>query len=119
MEGMIGEVRAVAESIFLGGDWTYIGMVAAAILVGVFAMRNVGQILCVSVLGLVMLGIIWVVYGGATSETPSDPETWMGQLEAGWASIGATTGTTLVSYLIVFAIAIGVLFIAKSLLIRD
>lgn len=119
MEGMIGEVRAVGESIFLSGNWTYIGMVLVAALVGVGAMRNVGQILCVSVLAMVVLGIIWLVYGGATSDAPSDPATYMGQLDDGWASLGAMSGTALVSYLLVFAVVIVVLFIGKSLVFRN
>ena len=119
MEGMIGEVRAVAESIFLSGNWTYIGMVVVAALVGVGAMRSVGQILCVSVLAMVVLGIIWLVYGGATSDAPSDPATYMGQLDSGWESLGAMSGTALVSYLLVFAVVIVVLFIGKSLVFRN
>ncbi len=118
MEGMIGEIRAVAEGIFLGGDWTYLGMVIVAALVGVAAMRNVGQIFCVSLLAMVVLGLIWLVFGGAMSEAPTDPATYLGQLETGWASIGEMSGTTLVSYLVTFAVAIGVLFIGKSLVFR-
>ena len=115
---MIGEIRAVAESIFLSGDWTYIGMVAVAILVGVFSMRNLGQILCVSLLAMVVLGLITLVYGGATSEAPTAPATYLGQLESGWASVGAMSGTTLVGYLVTFAVVIGVLFLGKSLVFR-
>ena len=118
MEGMIGEIRAVAEGIFLSGDWTYIGMVAGALLIGLLAMKNFGQILCVSLLAMVMLAIIWIVYGGATSAAPSDAATWMSQLEAGWAAVSASSGSTLVGYLITFAVVLGVLFIGKSLLFR-
>jgi len=118
MELIFSDIQAVAESIFLGGDWTYLAMVLGAVLVGVFAMRNFGQILCVSVLALLVLAIIWVVYGGAMSETPSDPATWIAQLEAGWASMSATSGSTLIGYLVTFAVAIGVLFLGRSLLFR-
>lgn len=118
MELIFSDIRAVAESIFLGGDWTYLAMVLGALLVGVLAMRNLGQILCVSVLALVVLAIVWLVYGGATSATPSDPATWVAQLEAGWASMTQTSGSILVGYLVTFAVVIGVLFLGKSLLFR-
>lgn len=119
MEGMIGEIRAVAESMFLGGNLVFTGMAVVAALVGVFAMRNVAQVLCVSLLAMVTLGVIWMVYGGATSDAPSDPATYMGQLNAGWESLGAMSGTELVGYLVTFAVAIVVLFIGKSLVFRN
>lgn len=118
MEMIISDIRAVAESMFLGGNWTFLAMVVAAALIGVMAMRNLGQILCVSVLSMVALGAIWLIYGGATSEAPTAPETWMTQLESGWASIGATSGATMVGYLVVFAAVIAVLFIGKSIISR-
>lgn len=119
MEGMIGEIRAVAESMFLSGDWIYLGMVVLAALVGVAAMRNVGQILCVSVLAMIVLGLIRLIYGGATSEAPTAPETYLGQLESGWAALGDTSGSTLVGYLVTFALAIIILFLGKSLIFRE
>ncbi len=115
---MIGEIRTVAESMFLSGDFIYLGMVVVAALVGVFSMRSLGQIFCVSLLAMIVLGLIWMAYGGATSDAPSDPGTYLGQLDAGWAAIGAMSGTTLVGYLVTFAVAIGVLFIGKSLVFR-
>lgn len=118
MDAILSDIIAVAESMFLGGDMIFLGMVIVAALVGVAAMRNVGQILCVSVLAMVVLGLIWVAYGGATSEAPTDPGTWIAQLEAGWASMGQTSGSTLVGYLVTFAAAIVVLFIGKSLVFR-
>lgn len=118
MELILSDIQAVAESIFLGGDWISLAMVIGAVLVGVFSMRSFGQILCTSVLALVVLAIIWIVYGGATSAAPTDPATWIGQLEAGWASMGATSGSTLIGYLITFAAAIGVLSLVRSLLFR-
>lgn len=119
MEGMIGEIRAVAESMFLSGDWIYLGMVIVAALVGVVAMKNFGQILCVSVLAMIVLGVVWLIYGGATSEAPTAPGTWLSQLEAGWTALGETSGSTLVGYLVTFAVAIIVLFIGKSLIFRN
>ncbi len=118
MEGMIGEIRAVAEGIFLGGDWVFLGMVIVAALVGVFAMRNVGQIVCVSVLAMAVLGILWLVYGGARSDAPTSPGAYISQLDAGWASLGAMSGATIIIYLLVFAATIAVLFIGKSLFFR-
>ena len=118
MEGILAEVRVVAESMFLSGNWIYLGMVIAAALVGVAAMKNIGQILCVSLLAMVMLAVIWMVYGGATSDAPSDPATYINQLEAGWASMADLSGTTLVGYLLTFAGSILVLFIGKSLVFR-
>jgi len=119
MEVILSDLRAVAESIFLSGNWTYIGMVAGAVLIGVIAMRSFGQILCVSVLAMIMLGVIWIAYCGATSAAPSDPATWISQLEAGWASMSQMAGSTLIGYLVTFAIAIAVLFIGKSLVFRN
>lgn len=116
---MIGEIRAVAESMFLSGNWMYLGMVVVAALVGVAAMRNIGQILCVSLLAMIVLGLIWMIYGGATSDAPSDPATYMSQLEAGWANMADLSGTTLVGYLVTFAGAILVLFLGKSLVFRN
>lgn len=118
MEGMIGEIRATAESIFLGGDWIYLGMVGVALIAGVLATRNIAQVLCGSLLAMLVLALVWVGYGGATSETPTDPATWIGQVENGWANVSASSGGTLVSYLIVFAIVIGVLSLARSLVFR-
>ncbi|MEO1252004.1 MAG: hypothetical protein AAFW81_06645 [Pseudomonadota bacterium] len=118
MEGMIGEFRATAESIFLGGNWIFMGMVIVAALVGVAAMKNVGQIICVSVLALIVFGLLWLVYGGATGAAPTDPGAYLGQLEAGWATLGAMSGSTMISYLVVFAVTIAVLFIGKSLFFR-
>lgn len=119
MEAMIGEVRSVAEGIFLAGNWVFTGMVVLAALVGVIAMRNVSQVFCVSVLAMFVLGLLVLIYGGATSEAPTDPGTYLGQLESGWTSLAETSGTTLVSYLAVFAVSIIVLFVGKSLFIRD
>ncbi len=118
MELIISDIRNVAESIFLGGDMIFLAMVIGAVLVGVFSMRSFGQILCTSVLALVVLAIIWIVYGGATSAAPTDPATWIGQLEAGWATMGGVSGSTMVGYLITFAVAIGVLSLVRSLLFR-
>ena len=67
---------------------------------------------------MVVLGLIWLVYGGATSDAPSDPGTYMGQLNDGWAAMGDMSGTTLVSYLLTFAVSIAVLYIGKSLVFR-
>lgn len=118
MEGMIGEFRAVAESLFLGGNWLFTGMVVVAALIGVFAMRNIGQILCVSVLALGVLGILWLVYGGATSGAPTDPNAYLAQFESGWASLGAMSASSLIWTLGVFAVVIGVLFLGKSIFTR-
>ncbi len=118
MDVILSDIRAVAESIFLGGDWTYLGMVAVAIVLALFAMRNFGQILCASLMAMVLLGVVWIAYGGATSEAPSDPATWLGQLEAGWASIAEISGTTMVGYLVTFAVALAVLGLGRSLLFR-
>jgi len=118
MEGMIGELRAVAEGIFLGGNWIFLGMVVVAALVGVAAMRSVGQIVCVSVLAMAVLGILWLVVGGARSESPTSPGAYLAQLDYGWASLGDMSGTTIILYLLVFAIVIAVLFIGKSLFFR-
>ncbi len=118
MEGMIGEIRAVAEGIFLGGNWVFLGMVLVAALVGVFAMRSVGQIVCVSVLAMVVLGVLWLVYGGVTSDAPTSPGAYLSQLDAGWASLGAMSGATMIIYLVIFAVTIAVLFIGKSLFFR-
>ncbi len=118
MEGMIGELRAVAEGIFLGGNWAFLGMVVVAALVGVAAMRSVGQIVCVSVLAMAVLGILWLVYGGVRSDAPTSPGSYLSQLDAGWASLGAMSGATIILYLLVFAVVIAVLFIGKSLFFR-
>jgi len=118
MDIILSDLRAVAESIFLGGNWTYIAMVAGAIVIAVMAMKNLTQILCISFMAMVVLGIIWLGYGGATSAAPTDPATWISQLEAGWASMGQTTGSTMVGYLVTFAGAIIVLFLGKSLIFR-
>ncbi len=118
MEGMIGEIRAVAEGIFLGGNYVFLGMVIVAALVGVFAMRNVGQIICVSVLAMLVLGLLWLVYGGATSDAPTSPGAYLTQLDAGWASLGAMSGATMLIYLLIFAVTIAILFIGKSLFFR-
>jgi len=118
MDAILSDIIAVAESIFLGGNWTYLAMVVGAALVGVAAMRSFGQIFCVSVLAMIVLGLILIAYGGATSEAPSDPATWIAQVEAGWASMGETTGSTLIGYLVTFVGAIGVLFLGKSLIFR-
>lgn len=118
MEGMIGEFRGVAESVFLGGNWIFMGMVIIAALVGVAAMRSVGQIICVSVLAMLVLAVLWLLYGGATSGAPADPGAWLAQLNDGWASLGATSGTTIVSFLALFVVSIVVLFIGKSLFFR-
>ncbi|WDI33091.1 hypothetical protein PUV54_07765 [Hyphococcus flavus] len=119
MEGMIGEVRATAEAVFLGGDWIWMGMVIVAAIIGLFSMRNAAQVLCASLLSMIALGLIWVLYGGATSETPTAPGVYMDQLNGGLASLSAMTGSTLVSYLLVFAVVILVLFILRSLVIRN
>lgn len=119
MEGMIGEIRAVAENMFLGGNWIFTGMVVVSALVGVFAMRSVGQILCTSVLAMIALGAMWLIYGGATSGDAANPGAYLGQLQAGWATLGDTSGTTVISYMLIFAVSIVVLFIGKSLFIRN
>jgi len=118
MDLILTDIRNVAESIFLGGDMIFLAMVIGAVLVGVFSMRSFGQILCTSVLALVVLAIIWIIYGGATSAAPTDPATWIGQLEAGWATMGGISGSTMVGYLVTFAAAIGVLSLVRSLLFR-
>ena len=118
MNVILSDIMAVAESIFLGGDMISLAMVGGAIVVGLFAMRNVGQILCTSVLAMIVLGLVWIGYGGATSAAPSDPATWTGQIEAGWAAIEAMSGTTMIGYLVTFAVALGVLFLGRSLLFR-
>lgn len=119
MDLILTDLRGAAESLFLSGDYTYLAMVAVALLIGVFSMRNFGQVLCVSLLSLVALAAISIVYSGATSAAPSDPATWTGQLESAWTSMEATTGQDLIGYLIVFAVAISVLFLGKSLLFRN
>ncbi len=118
MNVILSDIMAVAETIFLGGDMIGLAMVAGAILIALFAMRNFGQILCSSVLAMLVLGLVWIGYGGATSAAPSDPATWLSQLEAGWAAVDATSGTTMIGYLVTFAVAIGVLFLGRSLLFR-
>lgn len=118
MNVILSDIMGVAESVFLGGDWTMLGMVVAAILIALFAMRNFGQILCSSVLAMLLLGLVWIGYYGATSAAPSDPATWTGQIEQGWAAIAAMSGTTVIGYMVTFAVALGVLFLGRSLLFR-
>lgn len=118
MDGVISELRVVAESIFLGGNWIFLGMVMLAALIGVAAMKSFGQILCVSVLAMLVLGVLWLVYGGVTSGAPVDPGAYLAQMESGWASLGTMSGTTIIGVLAVFAVSIGVLFIGKSILFR-
>ena len=119
MEGMIGEIRGAAESMFLSGDWVYLGMVIVAVLVGVASMKNLGQVICTSVLAMLVLGVIWLLYNGATSEEPAAPATYASQLESGWANLGAMSGATLIGYLIAFAVVILVLFLGRSLIFRN
>ena len=118
MNVILSDIMGVAESIFLGGDMIGLAMVVGAILIALFAMRNLGQILCTSVLAMIVLGLVWIGYNSATSAAPSDPATWTGQLEAGWNAIGAMSGTTMIGYLVTFAVALGVLFLGRSLLFR-
>lgn len=118
MNVILADIRSVAESMYLGGDWTFLAMVVIAALIGVAAMRSLGQILCVSLLAMLALGAIWVIYGGATSAEPGSLATWGSQLEAGWASISATNGATMVGSLLVFAASIVILYIVRSLFIR-
>ncbi len=119
MEPFIAEIRAVAESIFLGGDWIFLGMVIVAALVGVAAMKNVGQIICTSVLAMIVLGVILLIYGGVQSEAPTDPASYLSTFTDGWAALADMPGSKLISYLITFAVAIIVLFLGKSLIFRD
>lgn len=56
MNVIFSDIMAVATSIFTGGDWTTLAMVGGAIVIALFAMRNLGQILCSSVLAMVVLG---------------------------------------------------------------
>lgn len=119
MEGLIGDVRGAAESLFLSGNWVWLGMVIVAVLVGVAAMKNLGQVICTSVLAMLVLGIIWMLYGGATSDAPTAPGTYVSELESGWANLGAMSGASLIAYLIAFAVVIVVLFLARSLLFRN
>lgn len=118
MNVILSDIMGVAESIFVGGDMIGLAMVGGAIVLALFAMRNFGQILCSSVLAMLLLGLVWIGYYGATSAAPSDPATWTGQLVAGWAEIGAMSGTTMIGYLVTFAAALGVLFLVRSLLFR-
>lgn len=119
MQGIISDIRAVAETMFLSGDWIFLAMVVVALLIGVIAMRNIAQLFCASLLAMVVLAVIWMVYSGATGAAPSDPATYLDQLTAGWATLKDMAGTTLVGYLVTFAAAIIVLFIGKSLIFRD
>ena len=118
MEIIISDLRAVAEGMFLSGNWGFLAMIIIAALIGVAAMRSMGQILCGSLLAMMALGAIWIVYGGATSAEPGNLNTWTGQLEAGWASISQTSGATMVGYLIVFAASIAILFVGRTLFLR-
>jgi len=118
MDIILSDIRNVAESIFMDSSMTYIAMVVVAILIAVMSMRNLTQILCISFMAMVVLAIIWLVYGGATSAAPTDPATWISQLQAGWASMAQTTGSTMVGYLVTFAAVIIVLFLGKSLIFR-
>lgn len=118
MNVILSDIMAVATSIFTGGDMIGLAMVVGAILIALFAMRNLGQILCTSVLAMIVLGLVWIGYNGATSGAPSDPATWTGQLEAGWAAIGAMSGTTMIGYMVTFAVLLGALFLGRSLLFR-
>ena len=119
MNVILNDIMAVAESIFLGGDYIGLGMVVAAILVGLFAMRSFGQLLCTSVLAMIVLGLVWIGYYGATSAEPSNPATYTNQLTAGWDTIGAMSGTTVIGYMVTIAVVLGVLFLARSLLFRN
>ncbi len=118
MDLFFSDVEAAANALFLSGNWVFLGMVALAIIIGVFFMRNFGQLLCGSLLALVALGVIWLVYNGATSETPSDLDTWTAQLNAGWASLQGMSGGFLAGALVTLAIVIGVIFLGRSLIFR-
>ena len=118
MDMIFSDVQASAESLFLSGNWTYLGMVVAALFVGVFSMRSIGQLLCSSVLAMIVLAVIWIGYNSYVGGTISDPATWQTQLQTGWANLGAFAGSTLVAHWLTFAISIGVLYLGKSLIFR-
>ena len=118
MAGILSDISAAAESLFLSGSWVFLGMVVLALFFGVSRMRSISQILCVSVLGLSALGVVWVLYGGVTSGARADLGAWIAQLNAGWAALSAISATTLIGYLIAFAIGIAVLFAGKSIFFR-
>lgn len=118
MDVIVSDLLDVARAVFLGGDWINLAMVVGVAIVGALMMRNLGQLFGVSVVAMVLFALAQLIYGGATSAAPSDPQVWMGQLESGWASMMETSGRTLIGYFVVFAVAVTVLFSGKSLIFR-
>ncbi len=119
MEVIVSDLLGFARGVFLGGDWINLAMVVGVAVIGAFMMRNLGQLFGVSVVAMLIFALVQIVYGGATSAAPTDPQIWLGQLETGWATMMATSGLTFVGYFVVFAVAVSVLFGGKSLIFRD
>ncbi|MFQ5561954.1 MAG: hypothetical protein ACE5FO_00130 [Parvularculaceae bacterium] len=119
MDVIFSDLVGVARSVFLGGDWINLAMVIVAALIGALMMRSLGQLFGVSVAAMIIFALAQLIYGGATSATPTDPQIWLGQLESGWASMMETSGRILVGYFVVFAVAVMVLFFGKSLVFRE
>jgi len=118
MQGMIGEIRAVAEMVFLGGNWVFLGMVIVASLIAAVSMRNITQLVGVSIFAMLVMAVIWLIFGVISGGAFTDPATYVNQLNSGLASFGAMSAATLIGYLVTFAIVVTVLFLGKSLLFR-
>ena len=119
MTQIFNDVLGTAQSIVNSGNWAFIAMVAVAILFGLFNMRSVANLISASVTGLIALGVFLLAYNGIKADgNPVDLSMWLNQLSSGWAQLSLMTGSGLVSYLLVFAVAIFVLFLLRAIISR-
>ncbi|MEM8988300.1 MAG: hypothetical protein AAGC95_16410 [Pseudomonadota bacterium] len=120
LNNFISDVIGAFQTIFLQGDIVMIAVAVAIVLILAFVQRGLGHILTMGVLALVLFGAANVIRAAvATPGAEASASPWVSQLESGWTNFTAMSAGTLVSYMIVFALAIFIVSAVKGAVLRD
>lgn len=118
MEGFLSEFTTTAKDWFLGGDLQFLGIVAVVAILVTLTMRGFGQLLGASVFAMILLYVGREVVTVAQSDTASDPQAYLTQLNSMLTATMDDRGGALITATAIFAVLIIVLTLLKSVVFR-
>ncbi|MEL6791246.1 MAG: hypothetical protein AAGL18_04175 [Pseudomonadota bacterium] len=118
MDSIFADITGVMRGVFLGGDWARIAIISLIAFIGAMTTRGYRHIPGASLFAMVLLAAFCLVTAISNSPAPRNRSTMIDELTAGWSTLMAMTGQTLMGYFFLFFVCIAILFTARQLFSR-
>ncbi len=118
-ESIIGDIMTSVMGVFQGASPAQLGILGAVALLSGGTMDNFGQIIGRSFLSIFLLGLANVGVDGFMSPDRFDAALWLDKIQTAWDYMMDVSGSDLLGYFGTFLVGNGVLFTAKSMLVRS